>query len=194
MCLRMPFCGISSPSKAGTCCLRNPSSSFPFLKALPKHGETYSKKQLCFIVKVAARGLREWFALSLGADWERQLAAEGPGARSPWSPIAMGEIPLSVGRIFGGELGNIPAGCFPRGPLLQEKRGLNLVLDVTSLRFPGRGNRNCLRPPPIILSNCKQATKNPAPRAIPWSRIFIFSGDSIITLRPQPLLALDLPQ
>ena len=35
----------------------------------------------------------------------------------------MGEIPLSVGRIFGGELENIPVGYFPRGPLLQEKRG-----------------------------------------------------------------------
>ena len=61
MCLRMPFCGISSPSKAGTCCLRNPSSSFPFLKALPKHGETYSKKQSYSLAKVTTRGLREWF-------------------------------------------------------------------------------------------------------------------------------------
>ena len=40
----------------------------------------------------------------------------------------MGEIPIAAGRIFGGELKNIPVGYFSRGPLLQEKRGPALFL------------------------------------------------------------------
>ena len=48
---------------------------------------------------------------------------------------------LSVGRIFGGELQNIPVGCFARGPLLQEKRGLRFVPDVAFLCFSARKNQ-----------------------------------------------------
>ena len=51
-----------------------------------------------------------------------EAAAKTQG-EEPWSPSAEGETLFSVGRIFGGELQNIPGGCFARGPLLKEKRG-----------------------------------------------------------------------
>ena len=53
----------------------------------------------------------------------------------------MGETLFAGGRIFGGELKNIPVGCFSRGPFLQEKKGPCPVPDVAFLRFPARGGQ-----------------------------------------------------
>ena len=128
---------------------------------------------------IPARGERFLFTPHLKRELRPGSAWRGPG-RGALAAHRNGRNTPSVGRIFGGELQNIPAGCFARGPLLQEKRGLNLVLDVTFLRFPGRRNRNHLRRTPYHSIKLQTSRKNPAPRAIPWSRIFIFSGDSII--------------
>ena len=70
------------------------------------------------------------------------LAWRGSRGEEPLVALRRGRNSFSVGRIFGGELQNIPAGCFARGPLLQEKRGPGYVPDVVFLRFPDRGNRN----------------------------------------------------
>ena len=151
---------------------------------------------------IPARGERFLFTPHLKRELRPGSAWRGPG-RGALAAHRNGRNTPSVGRIFGGELQNIPAGCFARGPLLQEKRGrrvpvahnqgadrsgsgeslarfLMLLLFVS----PVGGIETTSGGPHIVLSNCKQAAKNPAPRAIPWSRIFIFSGDSIITLRP----------
>ena len=67
-----------------------------------------------------------------------EAAAKTQG-EEPWSPSAEGETLFSVGRIFGGELQNIPGGCFARGPLLKEKRGPEYVPDAAFLRPPEGG-------------------------------------------------------
>ena len=47
----------------------------------------------------------------------------------------------AAGRIFGGELPNIPVGCLARGPLLQEKRGPSRFLPHPASDFP-KENQN----------------------------------------------------
>ena len=67
-----------------------------------------------------------------------EAAAKTQG-EEPWSPSAEGETLFSVGRIFGGELQNIPGGCFARGLLLKEKRDPEYVPDAAFLRPPEGG-------------------------------------------------------
>ena len=46
-----------------------------------------------------------------------------PKGQRPLDALRRERNSYAAGRIFGGELKNIPVGYFSRGPLLQEKRG-----------------------------------------------------------------------
>ena len=58
------------------------------------------------------------------------------GTRYPLVAARRRRNSFAAGRIFGGELPNIPVECLARGPLLQEKRGPALFLLPTCLCFP----------------------------------------------------------